>query len=601
MINSVVYEMLDGTTSQAVSTASAGNTITYTATGIDLTGTLSAGDWIYAFHKSAPTSADRLEASGWFQIESVVLNGADTEINVTVEGVGTLTGNLATDLLWATDPADVPVYIGSQDGNRLNQFANDDLFIKSRVMNRLAEAINASMRMVNVSLTGFEEFVPWVIANAGPEFSSGQLVLRQPKIDSAINEGEAFEFILPQFSGFRIFVNNEEYESSTLPSGPFSEVSAVTNLYPSRIIVSYPNYPETFDSPTATLPSFSDSVIDVNSADGQQITGIIPFFGESAFGAANQGGIVVVFKEHSIYLVDINRKAQGSRPGEANPVQKIESQGIGCTAPYTIAVTKQGIIFCNDAGIYRLTRSLTIEYIGLRMERFWQQYVNKNYLDIMQATHFSVGSMYKVSVPVSENVQNSDVFVYNHALEGQDRSGAWTRYDNHPATGWANLGSNAFFGTSGGQVNVLRQSNTNEDFQDQAEAFQAQWLTRAYDFGIAGSRKIFHAATLIFRAVGQATSVLTKIILDLNGQEMEVDPINVNVKSEVTDLSDPVNQKATYVQQQFRRAAGNSAQLKITHEQAREPLEISGTSWAVTVADIYGQKKAADTTGSSKA
>lgn len=601
MINTAVYQMLDGSTSQTVSTTSAGNTITYTATGIDLTGTLSTGDWIYAFHKSAPTSADRLEASGLYQIASVVLNGADTEINVTVDGVGTLSGNLATDLLWAVDPSDIPVYIGNLDGNRLAVNSNDDLFIKSRVLNRLAEAINSSMRMVDVSLPGFTEFVPWLIANAGPEYNAGQLVIKQPKIDSAINEGEAFEFVLPQFSGFRIFVNDIEYASSTLPSGPFSEVSAIVKLYPSRLIVSYPNYPETFDSPTADLPAFSDSVIDVNSADGQQITGIIPFFGDSAFGAAAQGGVVIVFKEHSIYLVDITRKAQGARAGEANPVQKIESQGLGCTAPGSIAVTKQGIIFGNNSGLYRLTRSLTIEYIGMRMERFWQEQVNKDYLNIVQATHFSIGSQYKVSVPMQEESENSGVFVYNHALEGQDRSGAWSRYDGHNATGWANLGSNAYFANTNSGVNKLRQTDTNADFRDLNASIPAVWLSRAYDFGLSGTRKLIRAATVIFRAVGEATSVINKLILDLNGQEFELDPTQVNVTTVNNDLSDRVQQKATYIQTKFRRAAGNSAQYKIEHNELEQPLQVAGISWLVDSAGPEGQKQAPDTTGPNKA
>lgn len=341
----------------------------------------------------------------------------------------------------------------------------------------------------------------------------------------------------------------------------------------------------------------------MNSADGQQITGLIPFFGDSAFGAANQGGVVIVFKEHSIYLVDITRKAQGARAGEANPVQKIESQGLGCTAPYSIAVTKQGIIFANNAGIYRLTRSLTVEYVGMRMERFWQQKVNKDYLSIIQGTHFSILSMYKLSVPTNDSAnttENSEVYVYNHALEGQDRSGAWSRYDAHNATGWANLGSEAFWGSTNGEVNTLRLSGSDLDFRDQAASIPANWLSRAYDFGIAGTRKLFQAATLIFRSVGQADDVETKLILDLNGQQLEVDPLNVNVVDQNTDLSDTVDQKATYIQHTFRRAAGNSVQIKVSHDKEEQPLEIAGVSWLVNAASPNGLKQAPGTTGPKK-
>ena len=143
--------------------------------------------------------------------------------------------------------------------------------------------------------------------------------------------------------------------------------SALSASFPSRILISYPNYPEIFDNPAAAQDNQSVSAVDINTADGQEITAIVPFFGSSAFGAAMQSGVVVVFKSNSIYLVDLSEKAKGN-----NAVQKIESAGLGCTAPGSVCPTKDGIIFANESGMYRLKRDLTVEYVGRRMERIWQ-------------------------------------------------------------------------------------------------------------------------------------------------------------------------------------------------------------------------------------
>ena len=217
--------------------------------------------------------------------------------------------------------------------------------------------------------------------------------------------------------------------------------------------------PRTFDNPTAQIDSDSVSAVDVNPADGQEVTAVIPFFGESAFRGRPKSGVVVVFKTNSVYLVDIAAKRAGQ-----NAIQKLESRGL-CTAPGSVTVSRDGIMFANESGIYKLTRSLQIDYIGRRLERAWRGEVDRTLLSLCAGHHYTNGSRYKLSAPMlAENdTAPSQAFVYDHTREyradgyGQ---GSWTEYTNHSALMWANLNEDAFFAAPTGQVFILRRTGS---------------------------------------------------------------------------------------------------------------------------------------------
>ena len=305
----------------------------------------------------------------------------------------------------ATAGRDVPVWIDGDDA--FGSISGTSVAIENQVVDRLSRAINASQRKVDI--TTYSDFSPWLLAGAGQDYSSGQLVITQPKALSTTTS-----LLLPTFSptnDFLIFINGRATVSGeTVPTD--------VTRFSSRILVSYTNYAEIFNNPTSIDDTNSSGTVDVNSADGQEITGIIPFFGESAFGAALRSGVIVVFKTNSIYLVDLAEKAAGR-----NPVQRIESQGLGCTAPYSIASTRDGIMFANESGIYKLNRSMAVEYIGRKVERVWRNRVisqsSGNALELAFGHHYGSGSQYKLSVPLDGGTSPGDVIVYSHVREYQ--------------------------------------------------------------------------------------------------------------------------------------------------------------------------------------
>jgi hypothetical protein len=460
----------------------------------------------------------------------------------------------------------VPVYIGTDDNNLGTRFGNNSLIIKELAAQRLANAINSTMRQTDRTIAGQGPFKPWLIANAGGEYGSGELIVKQPKVLPT-----TFEVVAPSALSYDLFVNNVKVSAS-------GQSQAQTFTYPSRVLASYPNFPELFDNPAAGTDAFSDSAVDVNSADGQEITGVIPFFGEAAFGAAQKDSTLVVFKTNSIYLVNFAAKAVGLQA-----VQRLETQGLGCTAPYSIAVTRQGIMFANESGIYRLTRSLSIDYVGSRVERIWENEVNRDALDLAQGHHYGVGRQYKLSVPLSGATLNSDVLAYNHTRESrtQGQIGGWTRYDNHAATGWANLGNDAFFGSTRGRVFKIRNSGEVQDFRDDDEAINAEVVMRALDFGDGAVRKYLRSIILHLRTPEDATGTTMAVALNLKAVFNQLDGFIVDVEDSTDGLSDTGIQKISSIKFNTQRSKFSYIQTKFTNAVKDENVQITAVEFRV--------------------
>jgi hypothetical protein len=419
-------------------------------------------------------------------------------------------------------------------------------------------------------------------ANAGNEFNFGQLVIRQPRIFSTTLELE-----LDNLTGdFDVFVNNVKRSAS-------EQISSLTRLYPSRIMASYQNFPEIFDNPNAVVDTESDSVIDINSADGQEITAIIPFFGDAAFGAAQKSGIVVVFKTNSIYLVDLAAKDAGQ-----NAVQRLETRGKGCTAPYSVSVTRGGIMFANDTGIYRLGRDLKVEYIGRKYERKWKETVNKNQLDISTGHHDTEANNYKLSYPLTSSLENSHVAVYNHTREYEQKGdGSWTTYTNHPATGWANLEANSYFCSTDGRVYIIRKIGDETDYRDDDQAIDMTVLTRAMDMGLSGVRKIFNKIVTHYRTVADSDGTTLEGALDLKTVFQETDGFRITETDDTTGIQDTGTRKVISIASVIDEKVGIYLQLRYKNSTIDEPIEITGIDIRVAAKSVEGILEAAETTG----
>lgn len=557
---------------------------------VSVSASLNVGDWVYLFYKnsSAPTALN-IEPAGWWQIGTVTTPGSVYTVTNTTTSAS-FPGTLPNRALIATNSANVPIYINTSTpagydynyqtigGQPVN--SNDE---KNIVMNRMANAINSVMRKCQTT-----DFVPWIVANSDGSYGNGQMVVRQPKVSE-----QDFYFRFPNTTAFNLYGNGLRYPAS-------SYVQSAERIYPSRLLVSYTNYPEIFDNPTSILPQDSDSVIDVNPADGQEITGVIPFFGDTAFGAAQKGSVVVCFKQQSIYLVDLAVKAKGDN---TNAVQKLESQGLGCTAPGSIAVTKDGIIFANEAGIYRLNRDLSIEYLGKMIERLWLEDTRRtsDMLAIMQGHHYAIGKTYKLSVPTNLEVDNPDqIYVYHHSSEPQQGAmGGWTRYDDHSAIGWCNLLADAYFCDVNGRVASIRRVGDPTDFRDAHAAVDAVITSRALDFGAPGIRKVFGAIITHYRAnLAQISGTTLTYSYDLQEEFRETDDLIITRTTSTTGISDSENQKGRSILSELDRKRAVYFQVRYTNDTLDEPMDIAGFTIRVAGLSDKGILQAAQTTRS---
>jgi hypothetical protein len=526
--------------------------------------------------------------SGWWQIYSVDTTGGVGSHTFTINYTGADpigTSHPDRYVFAASDPLNVPVLLGTDGSMGMTNGTSvvSNTFDAGR---RLAMAINSSMRMVDTSITAQSTFKAWMVARGGNDVGqAGRVIVRQPQSNSAKPS-----VILPSSFGtapnkFSIFVNN-------IGKDPSSEIQAAVRLYPSRLTLSYEKYPEIVDSPTSILDIESQSAIDVNSADGQEITGIIPFFGETAFTAAQQEAVLVVFKTNSIYLVDVAKKAAGEPC-----LQKIETEGLGCTAPYSIARTKKGVIFANESGIYCLRRDQSIQYLGRYMERNWVDRVNRDLLELCQGHHYGVGRSYKLSVPLLGETACSEVYVYNHTGEdyGQNQLGAWGRYDNHPATGWANLAADAFFGATHGRVYSIRRQGTETDFRDDNMPIAFQLDTRALDFGNSGIRKVLDSILIDYRVPVESTGTAVLYAADTQQEYRDSTLFTIQKSANNTGLDDQINRDIQTIRHDTDRRRGNYFQVRVTNSSLDEGLEIAGMSFRVGGLTDKGTKQARQT------
>lgn len=548
--SSVTYYVINATTDDfSLSATLGGSAVTFSDDG---TGT-----------HTVTLQGNNLTYSGWWQVSSV---SAGVSVTVALTGAAAAT-SYPNRYVVATDPTDVPVLLGT-DGN-LGMF-NGNLFTLVDASRRLGLAINATMRMVDLDISGMSTFVPWMVARGGNDVGkAGRLIVRHPRASSAL-----IEFQSPaSYSNFTVKVNG-----SSVSAG--SSTAAVEKRYPSRLVASYPGFPECFDAVTEPLDSLSDSAIDVNPSDGQEITAVIPFFGESAFGGSQQAGILVVFKEQSVYLVDLNEKARG-----ANPVQRIESDGLGCTAPYSVTSTKNGVSFANEFGPFILRRNLKIDPVGLYMLRQWER-VNRDRLDLIQGHNRGTDRVYILSVPVGEDTECTEYQQYNYEAEDLAGSvGGWTRGTGFRATGWANLGKTAYMATADGRVLVRRSAGDETDYRDDSSAISFQLDTRATDFGDPAVRKT------VLAIVGEY-----RVSVDNSGTAVSTSTDTSNSYQPTTEFSlSSGSSDVQSVSSDTSRSRGRVFQTRIVNAAIDEDLEVAGINYRVAGLTERGIKPASST------
>lgn len=537
--------------------------------------THAAKDWIYLYHDSTTVLGTANETyAGWFQaIESTVAS-ATLKINAWNSGNFPNAPNAAIS---ATLPADVPVLIsGDYNYGMLNSGNGINVIPVIAVATRhMANAINATMRQTDVLLSGQETFTPWLVSDAGNEFTLGEWIVRQPATFDT-----TFELVLPSFTTFSVYIDGLNRASS-------SQISASSNLYPSRVLLSYQNYPELFDSPRAALPQDSDSVVDINSADGQEITGVIPFFGEAAFGAAQKSGVVVVFKTNSVYLLDVNSKQ----------IQKVDSRGEGCTAPLSIAQTKDGLIFANQNGIHRLSFDLTVDFVGKYIDRIWKEETNTEELAIFCGHHSPHSKTYKLSIVKGSGSEPTNTLSYNYIREQYSnlRLGSWTEYDGFSTIGWANLTTDEYFAAPIGQVFVTRRANDASDDREDASIISKYILLRSNNFGDEAIRKALISISAQYRNRVDIDGTTMSIATELQDSFEEIDSFDLLYPTTSDGLSDLGKFKIISLRHSTGRRKFVNLQVKYENSSLNEPFELCGLDFRISGLQQFGTTQAADT------
>jgi hypothetical protein len=429
----------------------------------------------------------------------------------------------------------------------------------------LGQAINA--------ISAFSQSGDMFWAEWGNDISPGigALVLRMTSVTDKV---KFFSIATPATTiSARIFANDRLIPSSVIYT---QETQAKSIFRGSRIVKSYRKYPETFDNPDAESSLTSSSIIDVNPADGQTITAMIPLIGPSTSSSSQLQGTVIVFKERSIYAVDV----------EANTFEKLETNGVGAPYPNSVAYTKSGLAFASESGVYRLDRNLKITNLSGNIGRQWS---GSNLLDTdnFQGHHIARDSQYKLSTP--ENA----VFVYNYEREVEGKPGAWCEYTNHKvAGGWANQGNYEFFASTLGRVFINRHTGTVTDYRDDSNTgIDVDIKFRPMHFGDAAIRKQVRHANISFRNTSQVNdNIDVSCAFDCSTDFNSIDAFQTELAANATISSIrfgiPTG-RLTYLQ------------LRIQSATIDEPIEVAGITYKVAGLQVAGTKEAKTSKGNS--
>jgi hypothetical protein len=519
----------DSATTNSVTNITSGGVVTSSIT-------LDENKWYYIYTDTEQD--DSPEHLGWFKATA-----ADTIAYSGPTIAPTNTYILAGDL------TEIPVLASGEfnDDDAGYQSGDNQLLIQSKLIN----AINATQ----FDLDGFS------LAGEG---RTDIAELGKFSIKSLDNVDFTLTITSTNLFGVSsIFINNTAASSGVA-------VSSLTQNYASRMLVSFPNFPEIFDRPRAIIPEDSLSVIDVNSADGQEITGIIPFFGESTSQDSRKQDIVICFKENSIYAVNVSTRT----------ITKIDSRGVGCNAPSSIAAVPNGIIFASRSGVYRLNRSFDVIWVGRYLDRIWEENTNLDQLSLATGHVYPQKKQYRLSVPAGSDERATEVYIYEYGDEGAGRVGGWSVFNNIPSTGWASDGFESYFGSSIGKVFTIRNTGTDSDFRDDDEGVAWEGLYRGMDFGAPGRRKIVRAIISHFRVLKTDSNTVLEVGVDLTD---EFTPTTTfTLKDTIDDgLSTVISSKVK--------------ELKYNNSTIDTPVALAGITFHVAGLDHRGIEQAADT------
>jgi hypothetical protein len=276
---------------------------------------------------------------------------------------------------------------------------------------------------------------------------------------------------------------------------------------------------------------------------------------------------------------------------------------MGCTYPYSVANTKNGVLFANYSGLYSIDQNLWLEYVGENVRRSWRELVDRTRTSTLTAHHHGNSNRYKISVPLTtSNGQNYWSFVYDHTCEGsatptgQMTRGAWMVYAPLAATGWCNFGADELMARADGRVWIARRTGGATDYRDGADPIEYNVTLKANMFGNGSIRKTVRRIVAHFRSVGEAVIKVSQSLNASNtfgaldsittwtpiGQVAVLDPVTVVPPGYETGLSDNAGLRVMDVIISPKNARCLFYRLNFYNNELDQGVELAGVEYRVS-------------------
>jgi len=189
---------------------------------------------------------------------------------------------------------------------------------------------------------------------------------------------------------------------------------------------------------------------------------------------------MVVFKQSAILFI------AGSGPnnlGQQDSFTEPERVAIdvGCTDPSSVVLTPNGLMFKSSKGIYLLSRSMSLQYIGAPVEEY-------NALTITSAKLVSTNNQVRFTT------LDGDCLVYNYLL------GLWSTFDNHQAKSAEIVGTSYYYVRTDGSLFKENATSFSDNGSPISILIETAWISvaglqgfqRAYKMLVLGDYKSTH-------------------------------------------------------------------------------------------------------------
>jgi hypothetical protein len=406
----------------------------------------------------------------------------------------------------------------------------------------------------------------WYMAEGGFDFASGEINILFPKALSTTPELQLPATIDSQY--VKIFGNGVVRVQNTA-------VGAIQRYRGSRVCSSYVNYPEMFENPDTDDSTQSSYIWDVNPADGQDITCVIPLLGTSTSQGSQLESILIIFKERSIYALNV----KGGTP------QLLETNGMGCDSPYSVSYIQNGLAFSNRAGVFMIDRNLRIRPIGDLISRSFEEYGSDN-LTLLQGHHHGPSQQYKLAMG------DDKVLVASYGPMAEGPNPAWSTYSNHEVRGgWSNFGAYEVFASGSNRVFINRDSGTSEDYRDGSEPITLTIDFRMTAFSDPTIRKQVRHVGVTYRNMASAAEVVS-VYAAVNAKK------TYSLLDQSSLSSDDVRKVQT-IRYGLPNGRFNYLQLRLVDANLDQPIEVGGIQYRAIGLSQFGTQEAKQTSTSS--